>query len=67
MSCIRVLSRLLRVLVGACEEEDIAAHKALGACGDIGDQRGVAVSDMRTIVHIINRGGDVVRRLVGLV
>ena len=61
------LRDLLRVLVGACEEEDIAADKALGASGDIGDQRGVAVSDMRTIVHIINRCGDVVRRLVGLV
>ncbi len=54
------------MFVGACEEEDIAANQSLGAGGDIGDEGGVAMADVGSVVDIVDRGGDVVRGLVGL-
>ncbi len=56
-----------QVSVGGGQLTITASDQPLGAGGDIRDERRVAVSDMWTIVHIVNRRGDVVRRLIGVV
>ena len=50
---------LLSVFVGAGEEVSVKAHQALAPCNGVAGNRGVGVPDVRTRIHVINRGRDV--------
>ena len=50
---------LLAVLVGAGEEPGVVAVRAVPARQEVGGHRGVGVTDVRLVVHVVDRGGDV--------
>ena len=52
---------LLAVLVGAGEEFDVVAIQPLRPRQNVARNRGVSVPDVRPIVHVIDRRGDVER------
>ena len=51
----------LAVLVGAREEEDVLAALAHVPREHVGGDRRVRVAEVRLAVHVVDRGGDVVR------
>ena len=55
----RGLLDLLAVLVGAGEEEDLAAVQAHEAGQRVAGERGVGVADMRGVVDVVDRRRDV--------
>ena len=56
---------LLPVLVGAGQQPGVVARLAVPAGQDIGGDLGVGVPDVRDIIHVEDRRGDVERRAVG--
>ena len=55
----RRLGHLEAMLVGAGQEEDVAARIALEARDRVGGDRLIGVADMRAAVGVGDRGGDV--------
>ncbi len=47
------------VFIGAGQEKDVIAFQPMIAREDIGNRRGVDMPDMRPIIDVIDRGGDV--------
>src|SRR6188472_292760 len=60
----RGLLHLLSVLVEAGQEKDIMSTEPPIARKHIGGDGRIGVSDMRDIVHVIDRGSDVIRLLI---
>ncbi len=56
----RRLQHLDAVLVGAGEEEHVAAVEPVKASDGIGSDRFIGVADMRRAVRVGDRGGDVI-------
>ena len=50
---------LLSVLVGASEKVSIKAHQALAPGNGVAGNGGVGMSDVRTRIHVVDRGRDV--------
>ncbi len=50
---------LLSVLVGAGEKVGVKAHQALAPGNGVAGNGGVGVPDVRTRVHVVDRGRDV--------
>ena len=61
---LRRLLHLLAVLVRPRQEEHVVAVEPLEARDHVARQRGVRVADVRLAVHVVDRRGDEVRRLV---
>ena len=55
----RRLGHLEAMLVGAGQEEDVAAREPLEARDRVGGDRLIGMADMRRPVRIADRGGDV--------
>ena len=58
VALLRGLLNLEAVLVGAGEEEDVAAAAALEAGVHVGDGGGVHVTDVGAVVHVVDGRGD---------
>ena len=56
----RRLLDLLAVLVGAGQEVDVAAVEPHEAGQHVAGERRVGVPDMRHVVHVVDRRGDVI-------
>ena len=54
----------LAMLVQTRQKKDLPATKSPKACKDIGRDRGIGVTDMRDVVDVINRGGDIERLVI---
>ena len=48
------------MFVGPGQEEGVVSHRGMKAGQDVGQHGGVGVSDMRFVIDIINRRGDVI-------
>ena len=53
------LLHLRAVLVGTGEEEDVVAQLAMETRSDVGGRRGVGMADVRHVVDVVDRSGDV--------
>ena len=54
----------LPMLVQPRQKKHIPATKSPKACKDIGRDRGIGVTDMRDVVDLIKRGGDIERLMI---
>ncbi len=55
----RGLLNFLSMLIEPGEKEDVASSQAPVASKDVGSHGGIGVSDMRHVVHVIDRRRDV--------
>jgi len=49
---------LLAMFIRSCQEEDILAHQALESRPGVANRRCVDMTDVRSVIDVVDRGGD---------